>query len=70
MNKWYMHNVESGLENKTLKILWFWEINWSPDIGKTTKFSDTQHKKKINRRRVDFVVPAGHRVKLKESEEK
>ena len=32
MNKWYMHNPESILENETHKILWDFEIQTDPLI--------------------------------------
>ena len=55
-NKWYMHNLESVLENETHKLLWDLSYN-----------NQQQQKKKIGRI-VDFAVPSKHRVKLKESQ--
>ena len=42
----------------------------SPDLGQTTRPSDTQRQKKRICQIVDFTVPADHRVKSKESEKK
>ena len=65
-NKWYMHNPEAVLENDTHKLL--------RDLDKQTDHL-------ISARRPDLIVitkkkwtckivPAGHRIKLKESEKK
>ena len=53
----------------------FWDINWSPNLGQTTRPGDSQQKKKKKRKKrtsriVDFAVLADHMVKLKESEKK
>ena len=45
----------------------FWDINGSPNHGQTTRPCDSQQKKRTYWI-VDFVVPADHRVKLKENE--
>ena len=49
--------------------LGFWDINGSPNIGQTTRphSNQQQQQKKRTCRIVDFAVPAGHRVQLKES---
>ena len=69
MNKWYMHNPESILENETHKILWDFEIQSDhlisarrPDLGIVNK----KVKKKKTCRIVDFAVLAEFSVKLKE----
>ena len=71
MNKWYMHNPDSVLENETHKLFWDFEIQMDhlistkrPDPGIINK------KKKRTGRIVNFTVPADHRVKLKENEKK
>ena len=43
--KWYIHNPESFLENKTQKSLGFWDTNESPNLGQTTRTSDSQQKR-------------------------
>ena len=54
-NKWYMHNPESALENVTQKFLRDFEIkkNRSPNLGQTTRPSDSQQKMRTCRI-VDF----------------
>ena len=49
--------------------LGFWDTNRSPNLGQTTKPSDSQQKKRTCQV-VDSGVPADHWVKLKESEKK
>ena len=56
-NKRYTHN----LENETLKILWDFEIQMDHLI--LTRQPDLE----IAYRKVNFAIPADHRVKLKES---
>ena len=51
--------------------LGFWDTNGSPNLGKTTRSYDSQHKriqkrKKRTNRIVDFAVPLEHSIKLKE----
>ena len=48
--------------------LGFWETNRSPNLGHTTRPSNSQQQQK--RELADFVVRADHRVKLKVSEKK
>ena len=74
MNKWYLHNPESTLENETHKLLRDFEIQTDHLI--LTKRSDLAIAKKKKKKKmrtcqiVDFAVPAYDRVKLKESEKK
>ena len=74
MNKWYMHNPKSVLENKTQKIIWDFKIQTlhlisarRPDQVTVNKKTPTPQK---NSQIVDFPVPADHIVKLKESEKR
>ena len=62
-----MHNPESDKENETHKLL---KDLAQTNLGQTTRFRDTQQKKKRTCRIVDFAVPADRRVKLKQSEKK
>ena len=63
-NKWYMHNIESFLENEKHKLLWDHLI-----VARRPALRII-NKKGRTCRIVDFAVPADHRVKLKESEKK
>ena len=63
-----MHKAESDLKNET-HFQGFWDTNGSPNHGQTTRPSDSKQKKETYRK-VDFVVPADHWVKLKESEKR
>ena len=45
--------------------LGFWDKNGSPNLGQTTRQSDSQQKKRTYRI-VDFAIPADHRKKVKE----
>ena len=48
-----------------------WRTNESPNLGqKTRPYNDQQKKKKKICKIVDFVVPADHRIKLKEYEKR
>ena len=51
-------------------FLGFWDTNRSSNLGRMTKPSDSQQKKKRTYRIVDIAVPTDHRVKLKESEKR
>ena len=66
-NKWYMLNpgIHPG-ELDAQTSLRFWDTNGSPNLGKTTRPSDSRQKKRTYWI-VDLAVPADHRVKLKES---
>ena len=46
MNKWYMHNPESVLENETHKLLWDFERQTNHLILVRTRTSESQQKKK------------------------
>ena len=63
-----MHNPASLLENETHKLLWDFEIQTDHLISTRRPDLIKINKKEITCRFVDFAVPAGHRVKLKESE--
>ena len=69
MNKWYMHNPEPVLENKTHKILNDFEIKTDNQISATRPGLVIIIKIKTCRI-LDFAVPADHKVKLKESEKR
>ena len=69
MNKWYMYNPESVLENETQTPLGFWDTNGSPNLGQTTRPCNNKQQKRTCRT-VDFAVLVDHRVKLKESKKK
>ena len=65
-----MPNPAPVLENDTRKFLWDFDIHtdylisaWKPDLI-------IINKKKRTCKIVDFAVPAGHRIKLKECEKK
>ena len=55
-------------------FLGFWDANRSPNLGQTTRPSDSQQQQQQQQIRscwiVDFVVPAGHSGKIKESEKR
>ena len=66
--KWYVHNPEPIIENEKMG---FWDTNGSPNLGQTTRPSDSEKKrKKVTCRRMDFDVLADHWVKLKEIKKK
>ena len=69
---WYMHNPKSFLENETLKVLWDFEIQIDHIILARRLdlviVNNNNNNKERADRIVDFAVPADHRVKLKESE--
>ena len=77
-NKWYMHNPTSVLENDTHKLLWVFDIQTHHLIlvrrPELIIINNNKKKKKKRKKRiyiiVDLAVPADHRVKLKESENK
>ena len=65
-----MHNPASVRENDTQKHLWeFGHRNGSPNLSQKTRPYNNQQKKRT-RKFVNFVVPAYHKIKLKESEKK
>ena len=64
-----MHNPESVQENETHKLLWDFEIQTDHLISARRPDQVIVNKKKKRTSRiVDFVIPADHRGKLKESE--
>ena len=70
-NKWYMHHLESVLENEMHKLLW--KTNRSLNLGQTTRPSDSKQKKKKKKENLPICglchpVPTDHKVKSKESE--
>ena len=64
-----MHNLESVLEKETHKLLWDFEIQTDHLIS-ARRPDKVIVNKKGTCRIVDLVVPANHKVKLKESEKK
>ena len=69
MNKWYIHNPASVLENETYQ-LGFWCTNGSPNLGQTIRPYNNWAKKKRTYKIVDLPVLVEHRIKLKESVKK
>ena len=71
MNKWYMHNPASVLENYTYKLLWDFDIQTDQLISaRRPDFIIINKKKNRICKIVDFAVLADHRIKLKESKKK
>ena len=76
MNKWYMHNLASVLENETHKLRRDFDIQTDHLISaRRLDLISINKKEKVKKKErtcwiVDIAVPAGHRVKLKESEKK
>ena len=70
MNKWYMYNPESVLENEMYKILSDFEIQMDHLILARRPELVIVNKKKKTCKIVVFAIPADHRVKLKESEKR
>ena len=50
--------------------MWLWHTYWSPKLGQKTRPNNNQQQKKRNCKIVNFLVPADHRIKLKEWEKK
>ena len=65
-----MHNPAPVLENNTLKLLWAFDIHTDHLILVRGPDLIIINKKKKTCQIVDFAVPAGHRIKLKEYEKK
>ena len=65
-----MHNPTPVLDYETHKLFWHLDIQTDHIIKARRLDLIIINKKKRTRQIVDFVVPAGHRVKLKESEKK
>ena len=74
INKWYVHNTESFLENKMPKPLWGFEIQTNHLISAKPPYLEIATKKKGGEKEiyriVDFAVLVDHTVKLKESEKR
>ena len=64
-----MHKPASVLENDTHKLLWDFDKQTDHLISVRTPDLIIINKKREHKI-VDFAVPAGHRIKLKESEKK
>ena len=64
-NKWYMHNPVPVLENSTHKFLWDFDVHTDHLI-----FARRPDLIIINKKIIDFAVPADHRINLKECEKK
>ena len=69
-NKWYMHNPAPVLENDTHKLLWDFNIHRDHRISARRPDLIIINKKTRICKTVDFIVPADHRIKLKECEKK
>ena len=65
-----MHNLDSILENETLKILWDFDMQTDHLISARRPDQGIVNKKKRTCRIVDFPVLTDHRVELKESEKR
>ena len=63
MNKWYMHNPEFVLVNETHKLLYDFDIQTDHITSVRRPDLIIINKKK----RTSRIIPADHRVKLKES---
>ena len=69
-NKWYMHNPKFVRESDTHKLSWDFEIQTDNLISARRPYLIIIYKKERTCRMVDFVVPADHRVELKECEKR
>ena len=70
-NKWYMHNPVPVLENNTHKLLCDFDIHTDHRISaRRPGLIIINKKKKRICKIIDFAVPADHRLKLKECEQK
>ena len=71
-NKCYMHNTGPVLEHDTHKFLWNFEIHMDHLISarRPDLIIIKKKKKKKYCKIVNFAVPTGHRIKLKECEKK
>ena len=68
MNKWYMHNPSSVVENETHKLLLNFDIQTDHFILAKRPDLIIINKRMRTCRIVDFDIRADHKVKLKESE--
>ena len=66
INKWYMHKLESIIENATHKILWDFEIKTDHLIPARKSDLVLICKKKSTYHLVDFAVPADFELKMLE----
>ena len=69
-NKLYMHNPAPVLENDSYKLLWDFNIQTDHLIPARRPGLIIINKNKRISKIVDFVVPADHRINMKESEKK
>ena len=69
-NKWYMHNPAPVLENDTQKLFWDFDIQTDHLISARRRDLIIINRKKKICKIVDFVVPADHRINLKECEKR
>ena len=60
VNKWYIHNTESVVENETYKILWDFDVEMDHQISARRPDLVRVIYKQRNCRIMDFVVPADH----------
>ena len=65
-----MHNPAPVLENATHKLLWDFNIQTDHLIPARRPHFIITNKKERTCKIVDFAVPAGHRIKLKECEKR
>ena len=65
-----MHNPAPDLENNTYKLLWDFDIDSDHLIPARRPDLIIINKKKRTCKIIDFVLPADHRIKLKECEKK
>ena len=70
MNKCYMHNPESVMENEMHKLIWDFEIQTDHLISARQPDLERINQKKRTCWIGDFAVPNDHWVKLKESKNK
>ena len=70
MKKWYRHNPESVLEDRTHKLIWDFEIQTDHLILARRLDLIIKKKKKRTCRIVDFALSVDHTVKLKDSKKK
>ena len=69
-NKCYMHNQAPVIENDTHKLLWDFDIHTDRLISARRPSLIIIKEKRRTYKIVDVVVPADHRIKLKEFEKK
>ena len=69
-NKWYMHNLETVLENETHKLFLDFDIQTDYLISARRPDLIIINKKERTCKIVDFAIPTVHKVKLKECEKR